>query len=146
MTLFTDLPSHPFGTTITPEDILARMQASSGWEDRYRHVIQFGKQLPALPETLKSENVKISGCESQVWLLQRCENGHYHFAADSDARIVKGLICLVLAAYEGKTAEQILGFDIDGYFEQLGLLAHLSPSRSNGLKAIVDAILAHVSR
>ncbi|MBD8514963.1 cysteine desulfurase sulfur acceptor subunit CsdE [Photobacterium sp. WH77] len=139
-------PSHPFGTTISAEDILEKMAQTKGWEDKYRHVIQFGKQLPALPETLKNEEVKISGCESQVWLVQRCDNGHYHFAADSDARIVKGLICLVLAAYEGKTAEQILVFDIDGYFEQLGLLAHLSPSRSNGLKAIVDAIITNVSR
>ncbi|UTM57868.1 cysteine desulfurase sulfur acceptor subunit CsdE [Photobacterium sp. CCB-ST2H9] len=139
-------PSHPFGTAILTDDIVASMANAGGWEDRYRQVIQLGKQLPALPDALKEDEVKVSGCESQVWLVKRCENGRYHFAADSDARIVKGLICLVLAAYEGKSAEQILGFDIDAYFEQLGLLAHLSPSRSNGLKAIVEEIRMYVSR
>ncbi|KDM90194.1 cysteine desulfurase sulfur acceptor subunit CsdE [Photobacterium galatheae] len=139
-------PSHPFGVTITTDDIVASMTNANGWEDRYRQVIQFGKQLPTLPDALKTDTVKVSGCESQVWLVKCCENGKYHFAADSDARIVKGLICLVLAAYEGKTAAQIQQFDIDAYFEQLGLLAHLSPSRSNGLKAIVEEIRTFVSR
>ncbi|MCQ6508133.1 SufE family protein, partial [Vibrio parahaemolyticus] len=64
----------------------------------------------------------------------------WHFCADSDARIIRGLIALVMAAYDGKTADRIQAFDIDDYFEQLGLIAHLSPSRGNGLKAIVEQI------
>ena len=137
------LPSHPFGTEITCETIVDLMSQANGWEDRYRNVIQLGKKLPAMPEALKQDKLKVSGCESQVWLThQQQADGSFHFAADSDARIVRGLITLVLAAYEGKSAEQIQSFDIDGYFEQLNLIAHLSPSRGNGLKAIVEQIKA----
>ncbi|WP_064602166.1 cysteine desulfurase sulfur acceptor subunit CsdE [Photobacterium sp. J15] len=136
------LPHHPFGTDITSDQIVNQMAAANGWEDRYRNVIQLGKKLPALPEELKQDQLKVSGCESQVWLVHQQEGEVFHFAADSDARIVRGLITLVLAAYEGKTAEEIKAFDIDGYFDSLGLMAHLSPSRGNGLKAIVEQIKA----
>ncbi|PSU45678.1 cysteine desulfurase sulfur acceptor subunit CsdE [Photobacterium frigidiphilum] len=136
------LPQHPFGTEITANDIVEQMQAANGWEDRYRTVIQLGKKLPVLPETFKHEELKVSGCESLVWLAHETQDGQFHFMADSDARIVRGLITLVLAAYEGKNAEEIRAFDIDTYFEQLGLIAHLSPSRGNGLKAIVEQIKA----
>ncbi|MGY2572808.1 cysteine desulfurase sulfur acceptor subunit CsdE [Vibrio sp. C8] len=136
----TALPTSPFGTEITSEDIVQTMQQFKGWEDRYRQVIQWGKKLPVMPEELKSEQVTVSGCESLVWLVSQQENGIWHFCADSDARIVRGLIALVMAAFEGKTSQQIQDFDVDGYFEQLGLITHLSPSRGNGLKAIIDKV------
>ncbi|PNH99876.1 cysteine desulfurase sulfur acceptor subunit CsdE [Vibrio diazotrophicus] len=136
----TAFPTSPFGTEITSEDIVQTMQQFKGWEDRYRQVIQWGKKLPVMPEELKSEQVTVSGCESLVWLVSQQEEGSWHFCADSDARIVRGLIALVMAAFEGKTSQQIQDFDVDGYFEQLGLITHLSPSRGNGLKAIVDTI------
>ncbi|HAS8512787.1 TPA: cysteine desulfurase sulfur acceptor subunit CsdE [Vibrio vulnificus] len=135
-----NLPASPFGNEITSSDIVATMQQFKGWEDRYRQVIQWGKKLPVMPDALKSEQVMVAGCESQVWLVSEQENGMWTFCADSDARIVRGLIALVLAAYNGKTVEQIQAFDIEAYFEQLGLIAHLSPSRGNGLKAIVEQI------
>ncbi|EHI9301561.1 cysteine desulfurase sulfur acceptor subunit CsdE [Vibrio vulnificus] len=135
-----NLPASPFGNEITSSDIVATMQQFKGWEDRYRQVIQWGKKLPVMPDALKSEQVMVAGCESQVWLVAEQENGMWTFCADSDARIVRGLIALVLAAYNGKTVEQIQAFDIETYFEQLGLIAHLSPSRGNGLKAIVEQI------
>ncbi|MGY5650393.1 cysteine desulfurase sulfur acceptor subunit CsdE [Vibrio cincinnatiensis] len=134
-------PSHPFGSEITSDDVLVVMQTLQGWEARYRQLIVWGKQLPVMPESLKSEQVRVAGCESQVWLVSQEQEGVWHFCADSDARIVRGLIALLLAAFEGKTREQILSFDIEGYFSQLGLLAHLSPSRGNGLKAMADKIL-----
>lgn len=134
-------PSHPFGSEITSDDVLVVMQTLQGWEARYRQLIVWGKQLPVMPESLKSEQVRVAGCESQVWLVSQEQEGVWHFCADSDARIVRGLIALLLAAFEGKTREQILSFDIEGYFSQLGLLAHLSPSRGNGLKAMTDKIL-----
>lgn len=137
MTVF---PTSPFGTEITSEDIVQTMQQFNGWEDRYRQVIQWGKKLPVMPEELKSEQVTVSGCESLVWLVSQQEEGIWHFCADSDARIVRGLIALVMAAFEGKTSQQIQDFDVDGYFEQLGLITHLSPSRGNGLKAIIDKV------
>ena len=133
-------PSSPFGTEITSDDIVAKMQTFSGWEDRYRQVIQWGKKLPVMPDELKSDQVVVSGCESQVWLVSQNIDGVWHFCADSDARIVRGLIALVMAAYDGKTSEQVQAFDIDGYFEKIGLVTHLSPSRGNGLKAIVAQI------
>ncbi|MGD6737895.1 cysteine desulfurase sulfur acceptor subunit CsdE [Photobacterium leiognathi subsp. mandapamensis] len=134
------LPSHPFGTDITTADIVAQMQTASGWEDRYRAVIQLGKKLPVMAEEDKDEQLKVSGCESQVWLRHQQVDDRFYFQADSDARIVRGLITLVLAAYHGKTSTEIREFDIDGYFDSLGLIAHLSPSRGNGLKAIVEQI------
>ena len=136
----TTFPSSPFGTEITSDDIVAKMQTFSGWEDRYRQVIQWGKKLPTMPDELKSEQVIVSGCESQVWLVSQNIDGVWHFCADSDARIVRGLIALVMAAYDGKTSEQVQAFDIDEYFEKIGLITHLSPSRGNGLKAIVAQI------
>ncbi|HAS6174607.1 TPA: cysteine desulfurase sulfur acceptor subunit CsdE [Vibrio vulnificus] len=135
-----NLPASPFGNEITSEDIVATMKQFKGWEDRYRQVIQWGKKLPVMPDALKSEQVMVAGCESQVWLVSEQDDGMWTFCADSDARIVRGLIALVLAAYNGKTADQIQAFDIEAYFEQLGLIAHLSPSRGNGLKAIVEQI------
>ncbi len=134
------LPHHPFGTDISDTDIVAQMQNASGWEDRYRTVIQLGKKLPVMAEEDKDEQLKVSGCESQVWLRHQQVGDHFYFQADSDARIVRGLITLVLAAYHGKTRTEISEFDIDGYFDSLGLIAHLSPSRGNGLKAIVEQI------
>lgn len=134
------LPQHPFGSEITTTDIIAQMQIATGWEDRYRNVIQLGKKLPLLDDSYKQDQLKISGCESQVWLHHQVVDDHYYFIADSDARIVRGLITLVLAAYHGKTAAEIDAFDINAYFDDLGLITHLSPSRGNGLKAIVEQI------
>lgn len=135
-------PQSPFGTEITAEEIVATMQQFKGWEDRYRQVIQWGKKLPKMPEELKSEQVTVSGCESLVWLVSEQVGDKWFFCADSDARIVRGLIALVMAAFDGKTSEDIQAFDVDAYFEKLGLIAHLSPSRGNGLKAIVEQIQA----
>lgn len=133
-------PSSPFGREISSEEVVATMQKFSGWEDRYRQVIQWGKKLPQMPEALKSEQVTVAGCESQVWLVARNVDDVWYFCADSDARIVRGLIALVMAAFDGKTSAQIQSFDIDEYFNNIGLIAHLSPSRGNGLKAIVEQI------
>lgn len=134
-------PDSPFGATITSDDIVVKMATFHGWEDRYRQVIQWGKKLPQMPEELKSEQVTVAGCESQVWLVAQQDGDVWHFCADSDARIVRGLIALVMAAFDGKTSQQIQAFDIDDYFEKIGLIAHLSPSRGNGLKAIVEQIM-----
>ncbi|WP_070962538.1 cysteine desulfurase sulfur acceptor subunit CsdE [Vibrio sonorensis] len=135
-----DYPQSPFGSEITADHIADTLSQLKGWEERYRQVIMLGKKLPAMPEELKSEQVKVAGCESQVWLVCRQVDEQWHFCADSDARIVRGLIAIVLAAYQGKSGKDIQAFDIDSYFEQLGLIAHLSPSRGNGLKAIVEQI------
>ncbi len=134
------IPPTPFGSQILVQDIVSTMQNFHGWEDRYRQVIQWGKKLPIMPEELKSERVLVSGCESMVWLVGQYQEGKWYFCADSDARIVRGLIALVLAAFNGKSTQEIRAFDVETYFENIGLLAHLSPSRGNGLRAIVDQI------
>ncbi|USD59756.1 cysteine desulfurase sulfur acceptor subunit CsdE [Vibrio sp. SCSIO 43140] len=134
------MASNPFGTEIHAEDVVAVMAELKGWEDRYRQVIQWGKKLPVMEEALKQEKVLVSGCESSVWLVLNCESGHWDIQADSDARIVRGLIAIVLAAFNGKTSQQIAEFDLPHYFEQLNLINHLSPSRGNGLQAIVETI------
>jgi len=112
------------------------------WEDRYKYIIDLGKELPALDEKWRSEENLVRGCQSQVWLVSHREGERLFFEVDSDAFIVKGLLGVVLAAYNGKTTQQIADFDIDGYFESLNLIKHLSPTRGNGLQAMVRRIQA----
>jgi len=139
--------SSPFGREINDNHILALLTPLKHWNDRYREIMQLSKQLPAFTSTMKTDNCRIAGCESDAWLqVSQDAEGRLWFAADSDARIIRGLIALVLAALNGKTPEQILAFDLEHYFDQLQLTRHLSPSRGNGLKAIINAIRESVSQ
>ncbi|NQZ08221.1 MAG: SufE family protein [Algicola sp.] len=129
--------------TYNESEIKTLFANAKGWEGKYRQIMLLGKQLPALADEYKQDTHLVKGCESQVWLhfqIQDEKNRGYQFAADSDARIVKGLVIVILAAFNHKTAQQISDFDIEGYFAELDLLKHLSPSRSNGIHAIVQAI------
>ena len=112
------------------------------WEDKYRFVIDLGRNLPPMEEAAKTDENLIRGCQSQVWLTSRTDEnrGTMHLRMDSDAHIVRGLIAIVLAAYDGKTPREIVDFDMDGLFEELALLQHLSPTRGNGLRAMVARI------
>lgn len=129
-----------FGSDITAADIADTLGFFDSWEERYRYIIDLGKQLPAMPEERKRDELLVRGCQSQVWLDWREEEGRLHFEVDSDAHIVRGLIAILLAAFQGKRPAEILGFDIDGYFAGLDLLQHLSPTRGNGLRAMVGRI------
>ncbi|MBF4798354.1 SufE family protein [Aeromonas hydrophila] len=121
--------------------IRQQFAAAHGWENQYRLIIQLGKQLPVLPGEWQQEAFRLKGCESQAWLKgEKSEDGCWHFACDSDARIVRGLIVIVLAALNHQSSAAIQDFDMEGYFSELGLEKHLSPSRGNGLRAIVLAI------
>ena len=123
--------------------IRQQFAAAKGWENQYRLIIQLGKLLPALPAEWQTEEHRLKGCESQAWLKgEQSEDSCWHFACDSDARIVRGLIVIVLAALNHQSAEAIQAFDVDGYFAELGLEKHLSPSRGNGLRSIVQGIMA----
>jgi cysteine desulfuration protein SufE len=130
----------PFGTRITPDDILDTLGFFDTWEERYKYIIDLGRELPAMPESLHTEDRLVRGCQSKVWIETRIEDGRLLLAADSDAFIVKGLLGVVLAAFNHRTPAEILDFDTDGYFEQLDLLNHLSPTRGNGLRAMVQRI------
>ncbi|WP_432473121.1 SufS family cysteine desulfurase [Amphritea sp. HPY] len=132
---------NPFGNEITSEQIVMQLSPIKGWNDRYREIMQLSKQLPAMTSAMKLPENLITGCESHAWLAWKKDNDDkLWFAVDSDARIIRGLIGLTLAALNGKNPQQILAFDIEQYFSELQLLRHLSPSRGNGLRAIVDQI------
>jgi cysteine desulfuration protein SufE len=136
------LAPHPFGHTITAQglpDTFARFQQ---WEDRYRQLIQLSRQLPALPEELKCAEIELSGCENRVWLSsQQLPDGTLHFYGDSEGRIVRGLLAVLLTATEGKTPAQLLAQDPLALFDTLGLRAQLSASRSSGLQALAEAVM-----
>ncbi|BBN81788.1 hypothetical protein PA25_17730 [Pseudoalteromonas sp. A25] len=107
-----------------------------------------GKQLPPLPEVLKTDLAKVTGCESNVWLHIELDEQQQHLllVGDSDTRIVKGLLAIVLSMYSGLTPSEAKKINAYTEFEALGLIKHLSPSRGNGIKAIVDTIQAHASK
>ena len=114
--------------------------------ERLRYVVDLGKDLPELPEDLRNETTFVRGCTSQVWLVPRVEAGDpptYHFRADADAQIVRGLVALLLEVYSGKTADQLLSFDIDGLMMRLRLRQQLTPGRQNGLVAMVNRIRSY---
>jgi cysteine desulfuration protein SufE len=135
------LAGHPFGTSITADNLRSTFAPLQQWEDKYRQLILLGKQLPALPADLKQENIEIAGCENRVWLGHSLQaNGSLHFYGDSEGRIVRGLLAVLLTAIEGKTAEQLLDEDPLALFDDLGLRNQLSASRSSGLAALAQAV------
>lgn len=116
------------------------------WEDRYRHVIELGKDLPAFDEAARNPANKVKGCASQVWLVYRlsgpASNPVLHFSGDSDALIVKGLVAIALMIFSGRTAREILATDAAAILRDLGLHDHLTPQRSNGFAAMIERIRA----
>lgn len=134
------LTENTFGQDITTEDILDTLGFFDDWEERYKYIIDLGKQLPAMDDSKKTEDYLLRGCQSQVWIDNEVRDGKVLLEADSDAHIVRGLLGVVLAAYNHKTPADIIAFDIDGYFTQIDLIKHLSPTRGNGLRAMVERI------
>ena len=117
---------------------LEAFQAVGSWEQRARMLMQWGERLPALAEEEKVDANLVQGCESLVWLVGRLQNGHWQFAASSEARMIRGLVALLLARVNGLSADQLQAVDLPGWFNQLGLSRQLSPSRSNGLNAVLQ--------
>lgn len=127
------------------DEIIENFSLLDEWDDRYRYLIELGRGLPELPEAARSEANKVRGCTSQVWLETQVKpNGAagpvLEFAGDSDAHIVRGLVALTLAIFSGQTARAILTTDAHAVFDRLGLGAHLTPQRSNGLRSMVERI------
>ena len=112
------------------------------WEDRYRYIIELGRTLDPLVDPERSETTRVLGCASQVWLVRDPldEKGTLHFRGDSDAHIVRGLIAVVLALYNGRAPQDALNVDAQHELRSLGLDEHLSPQRSNGLKSMIERI------
>ena len=132
---------HPFGELITEATLRETFTALKHYEERYRQLILLGKQLPALPDALKTEQIALSGCENRVWLGHyQLPKGTLHFYGDSEGRIVRGLLAVLLTAVEGKTPSELRREDPLRLFDELGLRSQLSASRSSGLQALSDAV------
>ncbi|MBX3022282.1 MAG: SufE family protein [Bdellovibrionales bacterium] len=118
------------------KEIVAEFQSLSDWEERYKKLIELGKALPDLPEGKKSEEFKVKGCQSQVWMHARLDGERVIFEADSDALLVRGLVALLLRVYSGATPADILHTPPD-FVKEIGLESKLSPSRANGLFSMI---------
>ena len=126
------------------EEIAETFEFLDDWEDRYRHVIELGKAMAPLEDAVKVPATKVDGCASQVWILPQIEGqggaAVFRFRGDSDAMIVRGLIAVLHALYDGLSVAEVLKVDAGGELARLGLNDHLSSQRSNGLRAMVERI------
>ena len=123
----------------TERELVEEFALFDNWIDRYQYIIDLGRQLPAFPESEKREDRKIKGCQSQVWLVTRVVGERLEFQAVSDSAIVSGLIAILMRIYSGRPAREILATP-PGFIKAIGLDQHLSPTRSNGLHAMLGAI------
>lgn len=126
----------------TLDDITDAFALFGGWEERYRYLIDLGQRLSPMNETLKTDATLVRGCTSRVWLVPEIKDDILHFQADSDAQIVRGLVYLLMLAYQDKPLAAVRAYDIHAAFSKLGLEGHLSPNRRNGFFAMVERIKA----
>ena len=136
----------PFPLEPTPAEAQAAIAEEFGffgdWSERYQYLIDLGRKLPPFPEEWKVEEHRLHGCQSMVWIVPSGDADRLEFAAISDSAIVSGLIYLALRVYSGRSAQQILATDPE-YISAIGLAKHLSPTRSNGLAALIAFIRDH---
>ncbi|NMT62161.1 SufE family protein [Marinobacter orientalis] len=137
-----DFLDNPLGKDTTLEDVVDGFEFLDDWEERYAFIIDLGKQLPPFPDDERREENYVHGCQSQVWLIHHYDeqSGRLYLLIDSDAIIVRGLAAIILVALNGKTPRELLATDIDELFERLDLFRHISPTRGNGLRAMVGRI------
>lgn len=126
------------------DDIVSEFESLKDWDDKYKHIIKLGKELPELPEEKRQEKYLVKGCQSQVWMIPEpsgldLENLKVYFHVDSDAMIVRGLISLIMRLYNGRTPAEILSTKPD-FIERIEMGKHLSMQRSNGLAAMIKQI------
>lgn len=128
---------------MTPDELIQDFAVLETWDDRYGYLIDLGRALPPMSAADRCEETRIDGCMSGVWVKASPTEEtppRLHFVGDSDAAIVKGLVAIVLSLCNGRTPHEILAFDIRSFFIQLHLENHLSPTRKNGLNALVNTI------
>lgn len=121
-------------------DALEEFQQAASWEQRARLLMQWGDRLEPVDMNERNETTLVSGCESRVWLIGDRQNNHWHFRATSEARLLRGLLAVLLARVNGIDSNQLQQLEVAYWFEQLGLSRHLSPSRSNGMNAVLERI------
>ena len=124
------------------DEIIASFRLLPEWLDRYQYLIDLGKRLPPLAEDEKTDDKLLAGCQSRVWLYLEGEAGRITIRANSDAAIVSGLIALLIRVYTGCSARQIVDTE-PRFIQEIGLADHLSPTRANGLHAMLNAIKSH---
>ena len=123
------------------EELIENFEFLDSWEDKYRYIIELGEKLPPLDACFHTDEWKVKGCQSQVWLVpQKMPDGSIKFIGDSDAMIVKGLIAVVLMIYNNLTPKEIKEKNVSEIFTTLGVKEHLSPSRRNGLESMIEKI------
>ncbi len=133
--------SGSLGISTSIDDIVESLEFLDGWEDRYRFLIDLGRELAAMPEALKNDETIVHGCQSQVWLASMPDSdGKLYFLVDSEAHIVRGLAALVLASYNGKTPAEIQAVDFEAALAGTDLIRHISPTRGNGLRSMIAKI------
>ncbi len=133
--------NHPHDPVAAQQAIIDEFDFLDDWMDKYQHLIDLGRQLPEFPEALKCDENILQGCQSNVWFVAKGNRGALTFQATSDAAIVSGLIALVLRIYSGASAQAIVDTPPD-FIEAIGLKQHLSATRANGLKSMLDRIQA----
>lgn len=119
--------------------IVTEFEQYPDWEDRYKRIIELGRLLPPIDDSIRSDKFKLSGCQSQVWINAKLEDGKIFFEADSDAAIVKGLIAILIRVYSGQTPDEII-YNPPFFLNKIGIDKHLSPTRKNGLAAMMKQI------
>jgi len=118
------------------EQIISEFQMFDDWMDKYNYLIELGKSLPVIEDQFRTDQYLISGCQSKVWLYAYLKDGKVFFTADSDAIITKGIVNLLIRVLSDQTANDIIGAEL-AFVDQIGLKEHLSPTRSNGLSAMI---------
>ncbi len=132
-----------WGLEVDAEELIEDFSLFDDWQDRYRHLIEMGRDLEPMDPVHKNEITKVRGCVSQVWMFAEADDSvppKITFIADSDAHIVKGLIAVLIELYSERSAEEILATDIQAIFAEIGLDQHLSPNRRNGFFSMVQRI------
>lgn len=121
------------------QEIVDEFEFLDDWMDRYQHIIDLGRKLPSFPKEFQTDKYKVKGCQAQVWLCSELRDGLLHFRATSDAAIVCGLVAILLRAYSGFAPKTILDAG-HGFIDEIGFTEHLSPTRGNGLHAMIRTI------
>lgn len=133
----------------TEQALIEEFSLFENWMDKYQYIIEMGQSLPSLPSSAKTPDNIVHGCQSQVWLTADKSGDHINYAADSDAIITKGLIAMLVRVLSGHTPDEILNAKL-GFVDEIGIRGHLSPTRSNGLNAMIKQMkyyaLAHKAK
>ena len=130
---------------LAQDELIEEFQLFDNWVDRYQYLIELGRKLPEFPESEKNEVNRLHGCQSQVWLTAEMCDDHMRFQAISDSAIVSGLIAILMRVYNNRKPADIMDTEPD-FITAIHLHEHLSPTRSNGLRAMIDAIKKHAAR